>query len=99
MNDTRQTWNLISSHGLVLAYVDRHPDATLRQIARDVELTERRVMELLVDLRKAGLVSANRSGRNNSYEVHSDQKLIHPDLPVTVKAFLELARRDLANAA
>jgi DNA-binding MarR family transcriptional regulator len=99
MNDTRQSWKLISSHGLVLAYVDRHPEATLRQIAQDVGLTERRVMELLVDLRKAGLISTRRSGRRNSYQVHSEQKLVHPDLPVTVQAFLKLAKQNLSDAA
>jgi len=26
-------WRLFSNHGLVLAYILRHPDATLRQMA------------------------------------------------------------------
>ena len=92
MNNSRPSWTLISSHGTVLVYVSNHPEATIREIAREVELTERRVMELLKDLSDAKLITIERTGRRNAYQVRAGKSTVHPDVPVSVADFLRLSK-------
>jgi len=68
-------WALISNHGAALAYVARHPDATLRQVAGAVGVTERSATAMLRDLREAGYVDARRVGRRNRYTVDLNRPL------------------------
>ena len=72
------TWTLISNHGACLIYVTRHPEATIRQIADAVGITERAAARILRDLRDEGYVVAHRIGRRNVYQVSPDQPLRHP---------------------
>jgi hypothetical protein len=92
-SEMRPTWTLVTSHGLVLFYVASHPSVTIREIATEVGLTERRVMEILKDLRDADLLSVVREGRRNSYSLNPDATFRHPHLAhVSVQAFLRLVR-------
>ncbi len=89
----RPAWTLVTSHGLVLFYVASHPNVTIREIASEVGLTERRVMEILKDLRDADLLEVLREGRRNSYSLNANASFRHPHLShVSVQAFLRLVR-------
>lgn len=89
-------WRLLSNHGLVLAYILRHPDATLRQMAFASGLTERAIYQIVADLERAGLIVKQRQGRRNVYMVDRDRLLAHDLLPeLTLERFLA----DLAAAA
>lgn len=99
MNHTeaRPTWTLVTSHGLVLVYVALHPEATIREISREIGLTERRVMEILRDLKDAGQITIERQGRRNVYSMSEGASFMHPQLShVTVSAFLKLVRDSAA---
>ncbi|MCS7276831.1 MAG: helix-turn-helix domain-containing protein [Dehalococcoidia bacterium] len=74
-------WRLFSNHGLVLAYILRHPDATLRQMAFAIGLTERAVYQIVADLEQAGIVLKQRQGRRNVYVVDKERLLAHDLLP------------------
>ena len=52
-SESRPSWSLVTSHGLVLFYIANHASATIREVAAEVGLTERRVLEILKDLEKA----------------------------------------------
>ena len=73
-------WSLLSTHGLVLVCVARHPGARLREIAECVGITERAVQRVLGDLCTEGYVCRERVGRRNSYEIRPDLPLRHPAL-------------------
>jgi DNA-binding transcriptional ArsR family regulator len=71
-------WTILSSHGLVLFFVAANPDATLRETALALGLTERRVSGVVRDLASAGMVCIERRGRNNHYVLNPEARLPHP---------------------
>jgi DNA-binding transcriptional ArsR family regulator len=77
-----------------------HPDATIREISREVGLTERRVMEILRDLKDADLISIERHGRRNIYALRPDAGFMHPQLAhVPVSEFLKLVEDQARKAS
>jgi DNA-binding IclR family transcriptional regulator len=68
-------WALLSHHGLVLLMVAEHPNATIREVADTVGVTERTAARILADLRDAGFLLVQKEGRRNSYEVVPDALL------------------------
>jgi predicted ArsR family transcriptional regulator len=65
----RPGWTFITSHALVLLSVERRPDATVRELAAEVGLTERQVHRVLGDLAADGYIRRRRVGRQNHYTV------------------------------
>ena len=81
---TVPSWTLLTSHGLVLLYISAHGDATIREIADELSMTERRVIDVIRDLADEYLVRVRREGRNNRYKLNPDARFRHPlmnDLP------------------
>ena len=76
----RPNWSFVSSHGTVLIAVARHPDATVKEIADRVTLTERQAHRVLSDLVGEGYVKRERVGRRNHYAVDTSRNLRHPSL-------------------
>jgi hypothetical protein len=74
------TWTLLSNHGHVLLYLDRHPDATLRDVALATGITERTANKIVSELVEAAFVSRERAGRRNRYTVHRGLPLRDPQL-------------------
>ena len=90
---SRPSCALVTSHGLVLVYVALHPEATIREISREIGLTERRVMEILRDLRDVGQITIERHGRRNVYELTKNASFMHPQLAhVSLIDFLKLVQ-------
>jgi len=84
-------WTLVTSHGLALLYVATHPDATVREIAGVLELTERRVADIIRDLASEKLILVTREGRRNRYALNAGARFRHPlvaDIPF--RAFIRL---------
>ena len=73
-------WTLLSSHGLVLAYLASQPSATVREAADSLGLSERRVASVIRDLEAAGIVRATRHGRRKRYELDPNAQFRHPIL-------------------
>ena len=72
---------LLSHHGQVLLFLARNPNARMRDIAKQLELTERAVFKIVADLENAGLLTRLRNqqdGRRYRYELHADQSILHP---------------------
>ncbi len=61
----------LTSAARVLAAVIQEPDATMRDLARRCDRTERAVWQHLQELERAGLLRHQRRGRRNHYEVDS----------------------------
>lgn len=74
----RGTWTFLSNHGSVLLAIARNPNATLREVAAQVGITERAVQRIVADLEAAQYLKRVRTGRRNRYEVHSEVPLRHP---------------------
>ena len=88
-------WTLISTHGLVLFHIAAHGDSTMRQIADSLDITERRVAQIIKDLQDAGMLCTARNGRRNSYVVNLDSGFQSPPFENTrIGDFVPLINTD-----
>ncbi|MPZ49403.1 MAG: winged helix-turn-helix transcriptional regulator [Dehalococcoidia bacterium] len=88
------SWTLVTSHGLVLLYIASNPNATIREIAASLEITERRVADIIKDLANADYVKIRRSGRRNHYTLNPAARFRHPFLSdIPFGRFVSLWRR------
>ncbi len=71
-------WNFLSNYGLVLTHLFQNSDATLREIARGTDLTERAVYQIVRELEENGFIGKRRVGRRNTYTVNEDALLSFP---------------------
>jgi winged helix-turn-helix DNA-binding protein len=71
-------WKFLTNHAHVLACITADPTTRLRDMAVEVDLTERAVHRILSELIEAGYVSRKRHGARNHYEVHLDLPLRYP---------------------
>jgi len=85
------TWTLISTHGLVLFHIALIGDSTMREIAEELGLTERRVAQIIRDLSDAEMLSTVRNGRRNTYAVNIDAHFMAPPVQsIRIADFLNL---------
>ena len=70
-------WSFITNHGLVLLYILRNSQCTMRQMAAALDVTERTIKRVLEDLKEAGYVTWQKTGRGNIYEISSTRGLKH----------------------
>lgn len=70
-------WTLFSNHGHVLVVLSRDPDARLRDVAQVVGITERAVQKIVRDLQDGGMISVEKQGRRNRYQLHGDTPMRH----------------------
>lgn len=71
-------WTFLTNHSHVLLCIAENPDVRLREVAEQVQITERAAQRIVADLELAGYLSHERIGRRNHYEVHADLPLRHP---------------------
>jgi CRP-like cAMP-binding protein len=65
------TWGFFTNHALLLLAVAMDRQITVREIASSVGVTERAVVAILNQLEDEGIISRNRRGRRNTYDVNS----------------------------
>ncbi|HLL89366.1 MAG TPA: winged helix-turn-helix domain-containing protein [Tepidisphaeraceae bacterium] len=73
-----QGWTFFTNHSHVLVCLARTPEATLREVAGRVGITERAVQGIVADLEAAGVLTRTRQGRRNRYTLHTARPLRHP---------------------
>lgn len=71
-------WTFLSNYAHVLVCVARDPDATLREIANRVGVTERAVHRIVSELETAAVITIDRTGRSHHYEIDVMAPLRHP---------------------
>jgi DNA-binding Lrp family transcriptional regulator len=71
-------WTFLTNHSHVLLCIAENPDVRLREVAEQVQITERAAQRIVGELEEAGYLSHERIGRRNHYEVHADLPLRHP---------------------
>ena len=62
----------------MLVLLAAEPDLRGRDLADRVGITERAVQKIVAELELAGVLTRERDGRRNRYEVHRDRPLRHP---------------------
>lgn len=71
-------WTFLSNYTHVLLCIRRKADVRVRDIAREVGITERAVQRIISELSEAGAIQKERVGRRNHYSVNGDVHLRHP---------------------
>ena len=70
-------FTFITHHGLVLLYVSGHPQCTAREMALAINITERTVHRILLDLEAQGYIKKQRTGKGSIYETIPELGLRH----------------------
>jgi len=78
MQGSGAPWTYLTNHAHVLILLARDPEATMREVAETVGITERAVQRIVAELEQAGVLERSRVGRRNVYAVKADQPLRHP---------------------
>ena len=71
-------WRFLTNHAHVMECIASDPTARLRDIAATVGITERAAAQIVNDLEEAGYLTKTRDGRRNTYEIHGELPLRHP---------------------
>lgn len=71
-------WTFLSNHLHVLLCLAEEPDVRLRDVAEQVGITERAVQRIVSELEVAGIITREKEGRRNHYEIHGEIPLRHP---------------------
>lgn len=71
-------WTFFSNYAHVLICLAETPEATLREIAERVGITERSAMRLITNLDDAGILRRVKQGRRNTYLIDTSAHLRHP---------------------
>ena len=79
MPSGERSWTFLSNHGHVLVLVAREPGILLSELGQRVGITERAARSILRDLEDAGYLTRTKVGRRNTYEVHAEGRLRHPE--------------------
>jgi hypothetical protein len=72
------TWNFLTNHGRALLCIAHNPDIRMRDIAANLDITERRANGIVTDLTDAGYLIKTKEGRRNRYEVQSHLPIPEP---------------------
>ena len=75
--ETGNRWTFLTNHAHVLIVLHRNPTIVLREVALEVGITERAVQRIIQDLEEDGFLKREKIGRQNHYEVLTDQPLRH----------------------
>ena len=95
MRDTEGNWTFFSNHAHVLVCLLRTPEATLREVADQVGITERAVQRIVAELEEGGVLERSKAGRRNTYRLFLDQPLKHPlEARHTIREVLGLVVED-----
>jgi predicted transcriptional regulator len=70
-------WTFLTNHAHVLICIARDREAVLRDVAKQVGITERAVQRIIADLKEAGYILLFKEGRQNRYELALSKPLRH----------------------
>src|SRR5437660_7242206 len=62
-------WGFLTNHARALLCLARDPSSRLRDVASDLDITERTAFGIVADLTAAGYVVKEKNGRRNRYRI------------------------------
>ena len=84
----------LTAHTLVLLAIVHDPSARMHELAQQAGITERRAAQIIRELREAGYLTVERSGRRSHYCIQEQRPLDRCPLGnVTLGSFLAALRR------
>lgn len=93
-------FGFLTNHGLVLLCIAHDPAVRMRDIAADVQITERAVQRIVADLIEAGYLDRERIGRRNRYTIQTRQPVSLPTRrDIDLNSLLNLLLPERSTAA
>jgi DNA-binding IclR family transcriptional regulator len=87
-------WTFLTNHAHVLLALAANPDATLREVAERVGITERATHRIVGEMETSGALTKSKEGRRNHYDVNPSFPLRHAlEMHCTVGQLLEMVKR------
>ena len=83
-------FGFLTNHGLALLCIAEDPEIRMREIAANVQITERAAQRIVADLVDAGYLERKRVGRRNRYTVQAR-------LPISLPAERDIDLNSLLN--
>ena len=74
---TSSSWTFLTNHAHILMCLAKSPSERIRDLAVKVDITERAVQRIIVELETEGYLEHIREGRRNLYKVLSRKPLRH----------------------
>ena len=74
---TSSSWTFLTNHAHILMCLAKNPSERIRDLAVKVDITERAVQRIIVELEAEGYLEHIREGRRNLYKVLSRKPLRH----------------------
>ena len=71
------SWTFLTNHAHILMCLAKSPSERIRDLAVKVDITERAVQRIIVELEAEGYLEHIREGRRNLYKVLSRKPLRH----------------------
>jgi DNA-binding MarR family transcriptional regulator len=71
-------FGFLTNHGLTLLCIAQDPEIRMRDIAADVDITERAAQRIVAELVHAGYLDRERVGRRNRYKIPKSLPLALP---------------------
>lgn len=78
LKPTEAGWTFLTNYSHVLICLALQPDLRMREVAEKVGITERAVQRIVADLEGAGVLTRNKDGRRNQYDINLNLQLRHP---------------------
>ena len=92
-------FGFLTNHGLVLLCIAQDPGVRMRDIAADVQITERAAQRIVADLIGAGYLDRERVGRRNRYTVRAGLSISLPARrDIDLNALLNVLLPDSSSA-
>ena len=85
---------VFSTTGNVLVAIALRPDSRIRDIASQLDVTDRTVIMSISQLVDAGFVSVERTGRRNHYRVNLNHEIDCGAASIKIIDLIELIQRD-----
>ncbi len=93
-------FGFLTNHGLVLLCIAHDPGARMRDIAADVQITERAAQRIVGDLIEAGYLDRERVGRRNRYTIQASLPVSLPTRrDIDLNALLNVLLPESSSAA
>lgn len=83
-------FGFLTNHGRTLLCIAEDPDIRMRDIAADVQITERAAQRIVADLVDSGYLDRKRIGRRNRYTIRTS-------LPISLPAQRDIDLHSLLN--
>ena len=92
-------FGFLTNHGLALLCIAHDPGVRMRDIAADVQITERAAQRIVADLIRAGYLNHERVGRRNRYTIQASLPISLPtQRDVDLNALLNVLLPDSSSS-